>query len=52
MNWFDQEAMENDELDEKIGELEVNYEKAADVYCLPSLQPPDFLLAPELTTRP
>ncbi|XP_022138881.1 CSC1-like protein At3g54510 isoform X2 [Momordica charantia] len=47
-----QEAMENDELDEKIGELEVNYEKAADAYCLPSLQPPDFLLAPELTTRP
>ncbi|XP_050946930.1 CSC1-like protein At3g54510 isoform X3 [Cucumis melo] len=40
-----QEAMENDELDEKSDELEVNYETAADAYCLPCLQPPDFLLA-------
>ncbi|XP_038893318.1 CSC1-like protein At3g54510 isoform X3 [Benincasa hispida] len=40
-----QEAMENDELDKKSNELEVNYEKAADAYCLPCLQPPDFLLA-------
>ncbi|KAG6573819.1 CSC1-like protein, partial [Cucurbita argyrosperma subsp. sororia] len=39
-----QEAMENDELDEKSGDLEVNYVKAADAYCLPCLQPPDFLL--------
>lgn len=37
--------MENDELDEKSDELEVNYETAADAYCLPCLQPPDFLLA-------
>ncbi|XP_038893317.1 CSC1-like protein At3g54510 isoform X2 [Benincasa hispida] len=39
------QAMENDELDKKSNELEVNYEKAADAYCLPCLQPPDFLLA-------
>ncbi|KAG7012886.1 CSC1-like protein, partial [Cucurbita argyrosperma subsp. argyrosperma] len=44
------EAMENDELDEKSGDLEVNYGKAADAYCLPCLQPPDFLLASVATS--
>lgn len=42
--------MENDELDEKSGDLEVNYGKAADAYCLPCLQPPDFLLASVATS--
>ncbi|CAK9317067.1 unnamed protein product [Citrullus colocynthis] len=45
-----QEAMDNDELDKKNDELEVNYEKAADAYCLPCLQPPDFLLASTSTS--
>lgn len=42
--------MDNDELDKKSDELEVNYEKAADAYCLPCLQPPDFLLASTSTS--
>lgn len=50
VNCFDQEAMDNDELDKKSDELEVNYEKAADAYCLPCLQPPDFLLASTSTS--
>ncbi|KGN52299.1 hypothetical protein Csa_009259 [Cucumis sativus] len=46
-----QEAMENDELDEKSDELEVNYETAADAYCLPCLQPLDFLLSTSTLPR-
>ena len=43
--------MENDELDEKSDELEVNYETAADAYCLPCLQPLDFLLSTSTLPR-
>ncbi|RVW28085.1 hypothetical protein CK203_048820 [Vitis vinifera] len=34
-----QNAMENDELDEKNGLLEVNYENAHNAYCRSFLQP-------------
>ncbi|XP_031260944.1 CSC1-like protein At3g54510 isoform X2 [Pistacia vera] len=34
-----QNAVQNDEMDEKNGEMEVNYKRASNAYCQPSLRP-------------
>ncbi|KAG7948457.1 hypothetical protein I3843_13G009900 [Carya illinoinensis] len=42
-----QNAVENDELDVKSGQMEVNYEDAINAYCSPCLQPVNFQLESE-----
>ncbi|KAI9169185.1 hypothetical protein LWI28_008468 [Acer negundo] len=47
-----QNAVENDELDEKSGQLEVNYKNASNAYFQPSLQPLNFTEFDSTLTQP
>ncbi|KAK0572888.1 hypothetical protein LWI29_000016 [Acer saccharum] len=47
-----QNAVENDELDEKSGQLEVNYKNASNAYFQPSLQPLNFMEFDSTLTQP
>ncbi|KAB1199585.1 putative membrane protein C2G11.09 [Morella rubra] len=47
-----QNAVENDELDEKSGQIEDNYENAVNAYRSPCLQPANFLESESSTTHP
>lgn len=51
-NFTIQNAVENDELDEKNGQLEVNYKNASNAYCQPSLRPLNFLETGSSLTQP
>lgn len=47
-----QEAKRNDELDEKRGLLESNYQKALDAYCPPCLRPVKFTVEESSSSQP
>ncbi|KAG5539156.1 hypothetical protein RHGRI_019646 [Rhododendron griersonianum] len=47
-----QEAKRNDELDEKSGLLEANYQKALDAYCPPCLRPVKFTVEESSSSQP
>ncbi|XP_058225928.1 CSC1-like protein At3g54510 isoform X1 [Rhododendron vialii] len=51
-NYPVQEAKRNDELDEKSGLLEANYQKALDAYCPPCLRPVKFTLEESSSSQP
>ncbi|PNY03225.1 ERD (early-responsive to dehydration stress) family protein, partial [Trifolium pratense] len=44
------DAAENDELDEKCGQLEFHYENASNAYCPPGLQPVTFMTSESSST--
>ncbi|GAU51842.1 hypothetical protein TSUD_416250 [Trifolium subterraneum] len=44
------DAAENDELDEKCGQLEFHYENASNAYCPPGLQPVNFMTSESSST--
>uniref|UniRef100_A0A2N9EVC4 CSC1/OSCA1-like 7TM region domain-containing protein n=1 Tax=Fagus sylvatica TaxID=28930 RepID=A0A2N9EVC4_FAGSY len=45
-------AVENDEIDAKSGEMEVNYEDVINAYCSPCLRPVNFLTSESSSTQP
>ncbi|XP_059434059.1 CSC1-like protein At3g54510 isoform X1 [Corylus avellana] len=47
-----QNAVENDELDVKSGQMEVNYENVINAYCPPCLRPVNFLESDSSSTQP
>ncbi|KAF7138215.1 hypothetical protein RHSIM_Rhsim07G0063300 [Rhododendron simsii] len=51
-NYPVQEAKRNDELDEKSGLLEANYQKALDAYCPPCLRPVKFTVEESSSSQP
>ncbi|KAM7265038.1 hypothetical protein ACFE04_002721 [Oxalis oulophora] len=52
INYSIQNAVENDELDEKSGEMEVNSKNAVNAYCPPSLRPLNQMLSKASLTEP
>lgn len=49
---YGQNAVENDELDVKSDQMEVNYENVINAYCSPCLRPVNFLESDSSSTQP